>query len=80
MCVGHPAEKLDQIDVVKGFLRPTAGTDRSHHSDRKCRIEEQGIGKGKLWVALSAKTDADRYTPPDPLGFFRKLAAVRPPL
>jgi hypothetical protein len=29
MCVGHPAEKLDQIDVVKGFLRPTDGIDRA---------------------------------------------------
>lgn len=29
MCVGHPAEKLDQIDVMKGFLRPTAGIDRT---------------------------------------------------
>lgn len=29
MCVGHPAEKLDQIDVMKGFLRPTAGIYRT---------------------------------------------------
>lgn len=29
MCVGHPAEKLDQIDVVKGLRRPTDGIDRA---------------------------------------------------
>lgn len=29
MRVGHPAEKLDQIDVMKGFLRPTDGIDRA---------------------------------------------------
>lgn len=70
--------------MVKGFLRPTAGTDRPRHYDRKCRIEEQGIGKGKLWgkafPALSAKTDADRHTPPNPMGLFGKPAALRPPL
>jgi hypothetical protein len=29
MCVGHPAEKLDQINVVKGLRRPTGGIDRA---------------------------------------------------
>jgi hypothetical protein len=29
MCVGHPAEKLDQINVVKGLRRPTDGIDRA---------------------------------------------------
>jgi hypothetical protein len=32
MCVGHPAEKLDQNDVVTGLRRPTDGIDRAAHA------------------------------------------------
>jgi len=32
MSVGHPAEKLDQIDVVKGLRRPTDGIDRTAYA------------------------------------------------
>jgi len=28
MCVGHPAEKLDQIDETVGLRRPTSGIYR----------------------------------------------------
>jgi hypothetical protein len=37
ICVGHPAEKLDQIDVLKGLRRPTDGIDRAAYAGSQNR-------------------------------------------
>lgn len=37
MCVGHPAEKLDQNDVATGLRRPTDGIDRAAHAGSQNR-------------------------------------------
>lgn len=50
MCVGHPAEKLDQIDVVTGLRCPTGGIDRAANQRSQKRLTyaihcEQIIGE-----------------------------------
>ncbi len=71
MCVGHPAEKLDQIDVMKGLRRPADGIDRA-----ACVGSQNGL--------MRAMVEAYRFAMPLHVHtalkacFYRKRPAVRP--
>jgi hypothetical protein len=44
ICVGRPAEKLDQIDVVKRLRRPTDGIDDAAYTGSQNRRMASGPG------------------------------------